>query len=348
MLWGGYACNTTPEMGSPSYTGDWSRLTEIIDEIKHPSIPERTFTVTDFGDENKLRENMQPALQEAINRASSEGGGKVVIPDGEWISKGPIHLRSSIEMHISEGTLPRFSDNPGDYLPQVLVRWEGTEAFNLSPLIYAYQASDIAITGSGTVDGNSEYGFATWRPEQSEAQSRLRTMGGEGVPVFQRVFDIEDITLIDSPMWVMHMVCTSHGVVRGVTVNRHRLNNDGIVLDSSEMFLVENNSFTTGDDSVVIKSGRDQAEWLLRWFSTDYHSHLGQRHPVRYRDILFENIKENRVNTAFFAEGVSEEPIQDVYINNMTVGFANTAIDTTYVRTFNMTNVEINTENKDN
>jgi len=58
----------------------------------------------------------------------------------------------------------RFSDNPEDYKPQVLVRWEGTEAFTLSPFIYAYQATDVAITGlvqlTATVETLSGHGEA--------------------------------------------------------------------------------------------------------------------------------------------------------------------------------------------
>lgn len=417
---------------------DWTQMNTIVESIQLPSIPDQIYHLLDFGDVFELRDNVRPALQEAIDQANSDGGGRIIVPAGEWLSKGPIHLKSSIELHISEGAVLRFSEDAEDYLPQVLVRWEGTEAFNLSPLIYAYQASDIAITGGGTIDGNSEYGFGTWRPEQSQAQQSLRLKGAQGVPIYQRVFDpehylrpsmitffgcnrvlLEGVTVIDSPMWVLHMIYTSHGVVRGVTVNSHRLNNDGIVLDSSEMFLVEGNRFTTGDDSVVIKAGRDQDGWrvgrpsqnivirnnymeghnalaigsemsggvrniymrdnelgnvrsaiyfksnldrggyiehvrvanidvdrarTLLHFNTNYHSHRGEHHPVRYRDFHVDNVRANQVTRAIAAQGVSDKPIRDVFISNMVVNHAETAIDTSYVENFNLINVMINSE----
>ena len=261
---------------------DWSEMYEIIENIQMPLIPDRDFLLQDYADAEELINDVRPAIQRAIDEVNGKGGGRIIIPEGEWFSKGPIHLKSGVNLHISEGSVLRFSEDPADYLPQVMVRWEGTEAFNLSPLIYAYQATDIAITGSGTIDGNSKDGFGTWRPKQRETQAKLRVMGASGVPVHERVFGtedylrpsmihffgcnrvlLEDFTIIDSPMWVLHMVYTSHGIARGVTVDSHRLNNDGIALDSSEMFLVENNRFLTGDDSVVIKAGRDQGSVAL-------------------------------------------------------------------------------------
>lgn len=420
---------------------DWAEMSTIVESIQLPSIPDRTYHLGEFGNLSELRKNIRPALQKAIDQANSDGGGRIIVPAGEWFSKGPIHLKSSIELHISEGAVLRFSQKAEDYLPQVLVRWEGTEAYNLSPFIYAYQASDVAITGSGTIDGNSEHGFGTWRPNQGQAQHNLRLKGAQGKPVHERVFEpdhflrpsmitffgcnrvlIEGVTVIDSPMWVLHMIYTYHGTVRGVTVDSHRLNNDGIVLDSSEMFIVENNRFTTGDDSVVIKSGRDQDGWrvgrpsqnivirknfmeghnalaigsemsggvrnifmrdnelgnvgsaiyfksnldrggyiehvrvanievdraqtLLR-FNTNYHSHRGENHPVRYRDFHVDNVRANQVNRAIAARGVSDKPIRDVYITNMIVHRAETAIDTSMVENFNLINVTINSESYD-
>src|SRR4051794_2472315 len=68
---------------------------------------------------------------------------------------------------------------------------------------------------------------------------------------------LEDYTLKNSPFWVNHLVYTDHAVVRGLNVDSHMANNDGIDVDSSSYVLIEKNVFRTGDDSVVVKSGRD-------------------------------------------------------------------------------------------
>jgi polygalacturonase len=266
-------------------TTGWQQVDEIERSINLPDFPERDFLISDFEADTT---NALPAIQEAIKKANYEGGGKVIIPKGRWHVKGPIHLKSNINLHISDGAELVFSDDPEDYLPQVLTRWEGTEAFNFSPLIYAYQVHNVAITGGGTLDGNAEHGFATWRDKQDQAQDRLRKMGAEGVSVHERVFGlddylrpsfiqffsssqilVEDITIKNSPMWVNHFIYSSQITLRNVTVESYRLNNDGVVLDSSIRALIEGNSFSTGDDSIVIKSGRDQDGWRVAKPSQD-------------------------------------------------------------------------------
>ncbi|NOZ62561.1 MAG: glycoside hydrolase family 28 protein, partial [Calditrichaeota bacterium] len=83
----------------------------------------------------------------AIDRCNQEGGGKVIVPPGVYYLNGPIHLKSNVHLYLSEGARLEFSQKPEDYLPLVLTRWEGTELFNYSPFIYAYQATNVAITG---------------------------------------------------------------------------------------------------------------------------------------------------------------------------------------------------------
>lgn len=253
-----------------------------MDNLQAPQFEDRDYVVTDFGATGDGATDSRLAIQEAINRANADGGGRVVLPEGDWFSEGPIHMKSNVNLHVSEGAVLRFSEEPEHYLPQVLTRWEGTEAYNYSPLIYAYQATNVALTGKGLIDGNSENGFGTWRDHQGEAQTRLREMGADGTPVYDRVFGegdylrpsmiqffgcnrvlVEDVTINDSPMWVIHIIYSEHITVRGVTVESFRLNNDGVAIDSSVMALIEYNRFTTGDDSIVIKSGRDQDGWRV-------------------------------------------------------------------------------------
>jgi polygalacturonase len=261
-----------------SPTGDWAMAEEIVKKIELPRIPMRDFVITDFGAKSGQKDDARPAILAAIAKASSEGGGRVVIPAGSWLSNGPIHLKSKIDFHVAEGATLLFGPEPKDYLPAVLTRWEGTELYSYSPLIYAFEVHDVAITGKGTIDGNKQSVFNTWIGEtQSADMNKLRKMGVDGTPATKRIFAegsylrppliqffraervlLADYTLLNSPFWVNHLVYTDHATIRGIKVDSHQHNNDGVDVDSSRFVLIENCHFRTGDDSVVVKSGRDR------------------------------------------------------------------------------------------
>ena len=88
------------------------------------------------------------AIAKAIVACNKAGGGRVVIPEGEWLT-GPIHFQSNVNLHLEENAILRFTDNPSDYLPAVMTSWEGMECYNYSPLLYAMDCENIAITGKG-------------------------------------------------------------------------------------------------------------------------------------------------------------------------------------------------------
>ena len=253
---------------------DWSQVDAIAARIERPRIPSRDFRVVGVADGTT---DARPAIRAAIEQASAAGGGRVVLGRGTWLSQGPVHLRSRIELHLEEGARLLFSPEPAHYLPVVKTRWEGTEVMTYSPLVYARDVEDVAVTGPGTIDGNEGSGFHAWHPKAEADFRRLRRMGFDGVPVDQRVFGegthlrppllqifggrrvlLEGYTARHSPFWVNHLVYVDHATVRGLRVDSRFPNNDGVDVDSSRHVLVERCVFTTGDDSVVIKSGRDR------------------------------------------------------------------------------------------
>lgn len=247
-------------------------------QLERPQFPDRSFNIVDFGAQELTDdpENMiTDAVHEAIEAAYKAGGGKVIIPEGEWLS-APIHLKSNINLHISEGATVYFSENRNDYLPVVHQRHEGVEAYNYSPLIYAYKVNNIAVTGKGVLDGQGKQWWDWYReygpPPRAQASkvplSRRDFGKGSGMEgmrpnfiVFMHTEDalIEGITLNDGPMWNVHLIYTDRAIVRDVTVNSlNAPNGDGLVVDSSKDILIEYNHFETGDDAVVIKSGLNE------------------------------------------------------------------------------------------
>lgn len=253
----------------------------ILRNISEPVFPNHTVTIHP-GDLTKQKVN--EFINEKIKECSNAGGGSVILSTGEYFCNGPIVLQSNVNLHLKEGARLLFSQNPKDYLPVVFVRWEGTEAYNYSPFIYARGIENIAITGKGIIDGNglAEDSFRAWRGKQKKDQSKIREMGRDGVPVEERVFGeghflrpqlihfvdcknilLENITVTNASFWVIQPTYCDNITIRGITVESRFINNDGVDVDSDSNVLIENCLFNTGDDFVAIKSGRDQDAWRV-------------------------------------------------------------------------------------
>ncbi|MCW8126834.1 glycoside hydrolase family 28 protein [Microbulbifer halophilus] len=258
----------------PAIADDWVLADRIVEDIRLPDIPENVYPITEFGASGDA--DARPAILAAIEAAAQDGGGRVLVPAGTWRSEGPVVLQSRIELHLAEGARLLFSPDAEDYLPVVKTRWEGTEVYSYSPLIYASNVEDVAITGKGVIDGNGDSQFLPWYEKADKDVQKLREMGAAGVPVEERVFGegtflrpplvqffraervlLENYTALNSPFWINHLVYTEDATVRGLRVESHFPNNDGVDIESSSKVLVEDNWFRTGDDSVVVKSGRD-------------------------------------------------------------------------------------------
>jgi hypothetical protein len=92
------------------------------------------------------------AFRGAIEACSAAGGGHMVVPAGVY-STGAIHLLSNVDLHLEVGAVLRFNGNVRNY-PLVLTRVAGIECMNYSPMIYAYEQTNIALTGAGVLDAS--------------------------------------------------------------------------------------------------------------------------------------------------------------------------------------------------
>ena len=252
-----------------------------MSEVKPPTFPERVFDVRRFGAvDDGLTPNTE-AFRQAIKACHKEGGGIVCIPQGAWLT-GPIRLRSNVNLHLEEGAVVSFSTRFADYLPVVFTRWEGVECYNYSPLIYARNCKDVAVTGEGILDGQGR-AWWHWKKIQQGAAKKLYDSEFKGVPVDERVFGteeaalrpqflqtvrchnvlVEGITFVNGPMWTVHPVYCENVLVRGITVRSEGPNTDGLNPDSCRNVLVEGCAFHTGDDCVAINSGMNEDGWRV-------------------------------------------------------------------------------------
>ncbi|HYN42450.1 MAG TPA: glycoside hydrolase family 28 protein [Thermoanaerobaculia bacterium] len=264
----------------PAGDDPWARLPDVLSRIVAPEFPARDFLVTRFGAKGDGKRDASEAFRRAIEACSRAGGGRVVVPPGEFVT-GPIHLKSRVNLHLQKGAVVRFLTDPALYLPPVLTRWEGVELMGYSPLVYALDEESIAVTGEGTLDGGaSEEKWWPWKGKGPEGQradrDRLLRLAEDGVPVKDRVFGagnrlrppfiepyrcrnvlIEGITITNAPFWVIHPVLSQNVTVRNVKVVSHGPNNDGCDPESSSDVLIEDSLFDTGDDCIALKSGRN-------------------------------------------------------------------------------------------
>lgn len=268
-------------------TDPWAiEYPKILARIRPPKFPKREFSILKFGAKPGGEFDCREAINNAIDASNKAGGGKVVVPAGVFLT-GAIRLRSNVNLHVSKDATLKFATNPKAYLPIVHTRWEGMELMHLSPLIYAYEETNVAITGEGTLDGQGKSFFWKWHgnpryggnPDvvsQRAARARLYEMMDKNVLVAERIFGeghylrpqfiqpykcknvlIEGVTIVDSPMWEVHPVLCENVTIRNLHIASHGPNNDGCDPESCKDVLIDGCFFDTGDDCIAIKSGRN-------------------------------------------------------------------------------------------
>jgi polygalacturonase len=267
----------------------WSEVQGILARIRPPQVARREFNVKRYGAVGDGKTDASEALTKAIAECSTKGGGRVIVPNGVYLT-GPLHLKSNVHLHLDDKTTLRFTRDPKRYLPVVYSRWEGVELMNYSACIYADNAENIAITGAGVLDGNADCEAAWWswngrptcgwspgKPVQGPGRNRLFDMGARDVPLAERQFGegfylrpnlmqfchsrnilIEGLTMRNSPMYEVNPVLCTNLTIRGIHVESHGPNNDGCDPDSSRDVLIEDCTFDTGDDCIAIKAGRNR------------------------------------------------------------------------------------------
>ncbi len=251
----------------------------FMPQPSRPVIPGRRFDIQDFG-AIPGRKNTA-AIQHAIDSAAHTGGGSVVIPPGKWLT-GAIHLEDNINLHLDAGAELLFSQDPKDYLPVVFSRHEDIECFKYSAFIYANGKQNIAITGSGVLNGQGKPWW-TFKQSKKEVEALLYDMGRRGVPIEKRIFDgtegkelrpaffqpmnctnvlVEGVTFLYGAFWTITPTYCDNVIVRRVHIVTegeygHAPNGDGIDPSSSRNVLIEYCEFDTGDDCIALKAGRD-------------------------------------------------------------------------------------------
>lgn len=270
-----------------------------MSEVQVPVFPDRVFPINKYGaralpadssgyssaiDSSRVIRTNNTAIDQAIQACHNSGGGHIVIPRGEWLCSA-VYLKSNCDLYLSEGAVLVFSDNPDDYLEEVMSTWEGIECMNYSPLIYACDSHNVGISGTGTLRPIMTY-WQKWfedTPEHLKGLRQLFNWGTFGEIFYKRNMSgrrnqlrphliqfyqcsnviLQDFKIRESPFWTIHMYRCEEGLARNLDVSAHGKDNCGIALEMTRRFVVEDCTFDQSDDAIVIKSGRNHEGWRV-------------------------------------------------------------------------------------
>jgi polygalacturonase len=340
-------------MSVSGFAADWV-APPLPPEVKFPS--DKVVKITDVGAVADGTTLCNDAINKAIEQCVAAGGGIVEFPKtdkGAEYLAGAIHFKSNITLQIDEGVTLKFTTDRTKY-PLVKSRWECTDVMNYSPLIYAYQCQNIRITGKGTIDGQGQtwWSWATGKPASGTIRQYTNDREGK-IPLEQRVFGekvqglrpcliepyesknilIEGVTVKNSPFWTIHPVYSENFILRNATIIGTGPNTDGCDPDSCKNVLIEKVNFTTGDDCIAIKSGRDgdgirknaTCENITIRDCTMKGGHgavtMGSETSAGIKHVFSENCQVDGPDSAIRLKSTRGRGggVEDVFVRNMTI-----------------------------
>ncbi|MBT9777511.1 glycoside hydrolase family 28 protein [Clostridium sp. MCC353] len=196
------------------------------------------------------------AFENAVEKLEENGGGTLYVPAGEYQTCS-IVLKSNITLHLEAGAVLHYYDDREKY-DTILIPYIGKPMKMFTPLIYAENAENVAVTGSGTINGHGE----TWWMLKNEL--RANSLRRPHTICFNRCRNVrvEHVTLINSPAWTIHPFACENVLIQGVNIKNpyDSPNTDGINPNSSKNVRIVNCVIDVGDDCIAIKSGTEDSE----------------------------------------------------------------------------------------
>ena len=208
----------------------------------------KDYNIVDFGAKNDTTVLSTLAIQQAIDQCSKDGGGRVVVPAGMF-KTGTLVLKSHVDLHLEMGATLYGSTRLEDYTPlkpaYVSLRTQGETV----QLIYADRASNISISGFGTIDGRgAAFKKLSWNDEGITRPHLLRFIECQDITV-------SDVTLRNSGCWMQHYLACDRLRITGIKIfNRNNYNNDALDLDGCHDVVVSDIIADSDDDGITLKS----------------------------------------------------------------------------------------------
>jgi polygalacturonase len=227
-----------------------------------PTIPGKTFTLTDYGAVGDGKAMNTEAFEKAIAEVEKAGGGKLVVPKGVYKTL-PFTLCSSLDLHLDAGAVieaPASFTEWGLPEPTTLKSQEEVAAKvkMVKPLINGANLHDVAITGEGTIDGNGALWWA-WAERAARAQPGRLVYPRQKMVVINGCerLHVQGITLTNSSQFHLVPTKVTDLLIEGVKIKApfNAPNTDAIDPGSCTNALIRDCDIDTGDDDIVIKTG---------------------------------------------------------------------------------------------
>jgi hypothetical protein len=231
-----------------------------------------TFDITDFGAVPADKGLSTAAIQKAIDTCNQQGGGKVLVPEGEFLS-GALVLKSNVNLHLETGAVLKGSSIITDY--QINGVTYG--------LIHAREARNVSITGQGEINGNGTIFFNPDKPHVGQDFDRSFTRQGDKYMNFENGIEdgpiacddrphmlvvllrcenvlIENVTFRDSPSWTFRIGDCDRVNVRGIKIDNNLLvpNSDGVHCTTSRNIHISDCDIRAGDDAIIVTGFGDE------------------------------------------------------------------------------------------
>ncbi|KAA6329299.1 Exo-poly-alpha-D-galacturonosidase [termite gut metagenome] len=213
------------------------------------------YNVMDYGAvSNGIMMNTE-AIQKAINECHQNGGGKVVIPKGTFLS-GTLYMKDNVNLHIEAGAILKgsfsfddYPDNPVKYVNSF--SYPNGKLFENKALIFGEGVSNIAITGQGVIDGSGDSpSFQLGNDSNPESRKRpcmLLFIDCKNIRVY-------DLHLRNSAYWLQNYLGCDSLHLKCLTIYNHtNFNQDATDIDADNV-LIEDCIIDADDDGICLKS----------------------------------------------------------------------------------------------
>ena len=332
------------------------------------------YNVLDYGAVPDGKTLSTDAIQSAINACNKNGGGRVLIPSGNFYS-GSLYLLDNVELHLEHGAVLMASGNIDDYNPDdAYFQNYGAPSEQWRPkhFIMAIERDNVSITGSGIIDGNGEsfrkpadpplpYAYV-WMYGTSRVKDEEVMRPGQLICFVESTnICVRGITVRNAPSWTIFVYGCEYVRINAVQIFNHKtaLNTDGIDIDSSRYVTISDCNIDTGDDAITFRCATQRLKRpRICEYITVTNCNCAVSADVFRIGVGFGTIRHIRVSNITVERagkildymtsyrGRGEAKIEDVNFSNISAAFCSTPIclrgDRGYIKNVSVENLRAN------
>ncbi len=288
----------------------------------------RTYDVTDYGARGDGRSDDARAIQAAIDRCSSDGGGSVVFPSGKTFLSGPLRMASNVDLHLTPNSTLLANPDESVYTESAF----GANRGEGMMWLYGKDIENFSISGTGRIDGNAvafmgaelDDSFELKPVTDFDPRPHVLTL------VDARKVNISDVTIANSAYWTVHLVgCYDVAISHISLLNNLKVRNgDGIDVDHSRKVRITGCFIESGDDCICLKNRREYEQYgpcedivVTNCIMTSRSCavKIGSENMDRIARVLFDNCIITDSNRGIGIQNRDEGTVSDVTFSNITL-----------------------------